>query len=82
MRDSDREFHFKYVRMLKERFDNLLSLVRDKIMKKDTQMRSAITAEQRLLITLRYLASGVSQQDLNLKFDSTNLRLFPRIPEQ
>ena len=68
LRDSDREFHFKYVRMSKERFDHLLSLVCDKIMKKDTQMRSAITAEERLLIWLPYLASGVSQQDLCWSF--------------
>ena len=39
MIDSDRELHVKcVVRMSKERFDHLLSLVRDKIMKKDTQM--------------------------------------------
>ena len=54
LRENDREFHFKYTRMSKERFDHLLSRVRDKITKKDTQMRAAITAEERLLITLRY----------------------------
>ena len=41
--------------MSKERFDHLLSLVRDKIMKKDTIMREAITAEERQVITLHDL---------------------------
>ena len=35
-------------------YNTILSRVRDKITKKDTQMRAAITAEERLLITLRY----------------------------
>ena len=56
LRENDREFHFRYIRMSKERFDHLLSLVREKITKKDTKMREAITAEERLIITLRYLA--------------------------
>ena len=64
LRESDREWHYRYVRMSKERFDHLLGLVREKITKKDTQMRDAITAEERLVITLRYLSSGMSQQDL------------------
>ena len=50
LRDSDREFHYRYVRMSKERFDHLLGLLRDKIAKKDTNMREAITAEERLVI--------------------------------
>ena len=33
LRDKDREFHFKYVRMSKERFDHLLGLVRDNPLK-------------------------------------------------
>ena len=67
LRNSDRELHFRYLRMSKERFDHLLSLIRDK-MTKDTQLRDAITAEERLVITLRYLASGMSQQDLCYNF--------------
>ena len=66
--NKDREFHYRYVRMTKERFDHLLSLVREKITKKDTRLREAITAEERLVITLRYLSSGMSQQDLCWNF--------------
>ena len=68
LRDEDREFHYRYVRMSKERFDHLLSLIRDRITKKNTQMREAITAGERLLVTLRYLATGMSQQTLCYNF--------------
>ena len=57
MRDKDREFHYQYIRMSKERFDHLLSLIREDITKKDTPMRKAISAEERLVITLRYLST-------------------------
>ena len=68
LRDKDREFHFKYVRMSKERFDHLLGLVRDKITKKQTNFREPISAEERLVITLRYLSAGMSQLDLCFNF--------------
>ena len=56
--------HYWYLRMSKERFDQLLSLVREKMTKKDTKMRETISAEERLGITLRYLWQGTSQQTL------------------
>ena len=68
LRDEEREVHYRYVRMSKERFDHLLNMVREKITKKNTRMREAISAEERLVITLRYLASGMSQQDLCYSF--------------
>ena len=46
--------------MLSERFDHLLSLVEEKT-KKQTNIREPISPVERLAITLRYLASGVSQ---------------------
>ena len=53
-----------YLRMTKERFDHLLSLMREKNSKKGTKMPEAISAEERLVITLRYLSQGMSQQTL------------------
>ncbi|KAJ8936864.1 hypothetical protein NQ318_009527 [Aromia moschata] len=50
--------------MDQESFDYLLELVLPDIEKKDTNMREAISASQRLSITLRYLASGIDLEDL------------------
>ena len=68
LRESDREFHYRYLRMSEGRFDHLLGLIRDKITKKDTMMREALTAEERLVITCRYLSAGMSQQTLCYNF--------------
>ena len=45
--------------MSKERFDHLLSLIREDITKKDTPMRKAISIEERL-VTFRYCHIGRS----------------------
>ena len=68
LRVNDREFHYQYIRMSKEWFDHLLSLIREEITKKDTSMRKPISAEERLVITLRYLSAGMSQQTLSYNF--------------
>ena len=65
---QDREYFFRFMRMTPERFDHLLSLVRPKIEKLDTNFRKAIRAETRLALTLRFLASGESQQSLSYSF--------------
>lgn len=44
---------FDYYRMSVASFDELLGLVKDKIQKRDTHMRRAISAEERLTVTLR-----------------------------
>ena len=54
--------------MSPERFQHLLELTRKLITKKDTPMRRAITADERLAITLRFLATGDSQQSLSFSF--------------
>ena len=41
--------------MSANRFQHLLELLRPLITKKDTKMRNAITAEERLAVTLRFL---------------------------
>ena len=65
---GDPEFLYKYIRMSKSRFDHLLSLVKDKLKKEETNMRKPISPGERLLITLRYLCTGMSQQALCYSF--------------
>lgn len=57
-----------YVRLNVEQFQELLKLVTPLIQKKNTVMRDAIPPFQRLSVTLRYLATGNSLEDL--KFHS------------
>lgn len=45
--------------MTPEEFDALLKAVGPMIVKKDTKMRQAITAKERLSLTLRFLATGL-----------------------
>ena len=52
LREVDREFHFCYVRMSKERFDHLLNLISPKICKRDTKLRNSVTTGEHLVITL------------------------------
>ena len=54
--------------MTPERFDHLLSLVKEQIEKKDTRFRKSIPAAARLAIVLRYLASGETQQPLSYSY--------------
>ena len=65
---KDREYFFRYLRMSPDRFDHLLSLVKDRIEKRNTRLRKAIPPEARLAITLRFLASGETQQSLSYSF--------------
>ena len=53
LRNGDEELHYRYLRMSKGRFDHLMSLIREKIKKKDTRLREAISAEERLVIINR-----------------------------
>ena len=70
--------------MSPERFEHLLSLVGPIIQKKDTQLRESISAEQRLVITIRFLSSGDAQQSLcynhlaNQQFRELYLRHVPQ----
>ena len=62
MRLFDREFFFRYLRMSPERLDNLLNQVGPLLQKKHCRSREPISPAQRLVVTLRYLVSGDSQQ--------------------
>ena len=54
--------------MSPQRFEHLLSLVGPVIQKENTHFRESISAEQRLVITIRYLSSGDAQQSLCYSF--------------
>jgi len=54
--------------MSPERFEHLPSLVGPIIQKKDTQLRESISAEQCLVITIRFLSSGDAQQSFCYSF--------------
>ena len=54
--------------MSPERFDHLLNLVSPYISKQDTNFRKSINSAERLAVTLRFLASGESQQSLSFSF--------------
>ena len=54
--------------MSPERFDHLLSLVRPRITKEDTNYRKSISSAERLALTIRFLATGESQISLSFSF--------------
>ncbi|XP_066936564.1 putative nuclease HARBI1 [Clytia hemisphaerica] len=54
--------------MTPSRFEHLLSLIQHRITKRTTSMRRPISARERLSITLRYLATGESQQSLSFSY--------------
>ena len=65
---NDRELFFHYFRVSPERFDHLLTLVREQIEKKNTAFRESFPAAGRLAITFRYLTSGETQQSLSYSY--------------
>ena len=56
----DHEYFFKQFRMLPDKFEKLLSFVAPLILK-SSERREAISPEERLCITLRYLVTGDAQ---------------------
>lgn len=61
-------------------FKFLLSLIGPKIVKQDTVMRMTIPAEERLIATLRFLATGRSYEDLKFSTCISTLSLSHIIP--
>lgn len=56
------------MRMLPESFDYILSLVSPLISRQTTKLREPISAAERLALTLRFLASGNSQQSMSFSY--------------
>lgn len=70
-----------FIRMTKEQFDNLLMLVKPLIEKQNTTMRSSIAAADRLVLTLRYLATGENFNSLRFLFRIPQCTISKIIPE-
>ena len=79
--ETNPEDYKNYFRMNNETFNDLLSLVKDYIVKQNTLMRDAISPEARLAATLRYLATGRSYEDLKFSTRMSPKTLGVIIPE-
>ena len=58
----DKEYFFRFVRMTAQRFEHLLSLAAPHLQRTATKTREPISPAESLVLTLRFLASGDSQQ--------------------
>ncbi|XP_018107432.2 putative nuclease HARBI1 [Xenopus laevis] len=81
LRERNPDDFKNYLRMSDSSFNTLLQAVAPRISKQDTCMRQAIPAEQRLIATLRYLATGRSFEDLKFSAGISAQALGRIIPE-
>ncbi|XP_030758575.1 putative nuclease HARBI1 isoform X2 [Sitophilus oryzae] len=81
LREGDEAFYKNFLRLSSNDFDYLLEKITPLIQKKDTFMRKAITLAERLVVTLRYLATGDSFQSLMYLFRIPTNTLSQIIPE-
>jgi hypothetical protein len=58
----------RYMRMSPDNFTYLRDLAGPKIVRENTVMREAITASERLALTIHYLAYGESQQSMSFSY--------------
>ncbi|CAB4003682.1 Hypothetical predicted protein, partial [Paramuricea clavata] len=68
LRLEDPEHYRRYLRMDTSKFECLLEKVEMKLTRKDTNMREAIPAGERLALSLRFLATGESYSSLHYQF--------------
>jgi len=78
--ESSGQFH-NFVRMSSEDFKFLLNAIAPKIKKMDTAMRKAVTVTERLVITLRFLATGDSYTSLQYLFKVSKQLISVIVPE-
>ena len=62
LRLFDKVYFYRFVRMTRQRFEHLLSLVGPHLQQTTTEMREPNSPAERLVLTLRVPASGDSQQ--------------------
>lgn len=61
---TDQSDFFNYFRMNHDKYIKLSEMVQPYLKRQDTNMREALTVEEKLAVTLRYLATGRSFEDL------------------
>ena len=62
-------------------YNEILASVKPLIQKQNTNMRNAITPEEKLSLTLRFLASGASYRDLAFSFRVSPSTISQIVPE-
>ncbi len=67
------QYH-NFMRMSCSDFEHLLQLIGPKITKCDTNIRPAISAQDRLALTLRFLATGNFYTDLQYTFQFSQIQ--------
>ena len=65
---TDREDYRRFMRMNTETFTELIEKLRSYITKRTTIMRKPISPEEKLAVTLRFLATGESFESLSFLF--------------
>lgn len=70
-----------FLRMDFDSFEELLAMVAPFIEKKNTLMRNAVSARERLIATLRFLASGQTYEDLKFSCIISPQLMSTMIPE-
>ncbi|XP_055907203.1 uncharacterized protein LOC129942350 [Eupeodes corollae] len=81
LREEEPELYRNVMRMSSKQFDYLLNLVKPHFAIADTKLRQSISAEARLALTLRYLATGESFNSLRLLFRIALPTISAIIPE-
>ncbi|XP_029346317.1 uncharacterized protein LOC107883168 [Acyrthosiphon pisum] len=70
-----------FCRMSSEDFEFILTKIGPKISKQDTNMRKAIPIQERLAVTLRFLATGDSFVSLEYLFKISHQSISRIVPE-
>ena len=75
------ELFTNYLRMTPEKFNEILVLIRDDITKNDTPMREPIPPEIKLAVTIPFLATGTTFEDLLMCFRVHKSTIGKFVPE-
>jgi hypothetical protein len=75
------ELHKNFARMYPSEFEFLINLIGQKISRKDRAFRKTISVQERLALTLRFLASGDSYVSLQYLFKISKQAINCIVPE-